>query len=415
MLVVEFLILRMGCNSLKNRIKCVQLTLFVLLLILSITPIALAGLGVAPAEIELKNALKGQTYERTLVVHNTFGQQKNCRLVAKGESKKWIRFYDPDHPSDSIKNVDVPANKSAKILVKFSIPKDTANGIYESRIVAEMGERRSNDASGQTASLSMPVPVKIRVTGEQILTGKVISMLVRDTEINYPLEMDIEFMNTGNVVAKPDIKVEITQAGLPVDNFTYNKTKVKVDSKKVIPVEWKTEGRGLGDYVAKITVLLDEKEVAVENHPFKILPLGALSRKGFLESLSYKGNLKEGNTIKILAKFTNNGRIDTNAKFIGELYQNDKLKEKIESENTIVPVHESKVLESYVKLPSQGSYKVVGYVSFEGKKSNNRKLEFRLGYPLWMQILLIFVVVLVVALGIWFFIRRQKIYQAKHS
>lgn len=399
----------------KKTNKFFQTALLILLFISLVTPSALAGLGVAPAQVELKNALKGQTYERIFVVYNTFPQEKECSLRAKGDSKKWIRFYNPDHPSASIRNIKIAAKKSAKILVKFNIPKDIANGTYESQIIAEMGKPKSGEVSGQATSVSMPIPVKIGVTGEQILTGKVISMLVRDTEINYPVKISVEFMNTGNVIAKPEIKVEITQAGLPIDSFKYNKSKVKVESKKVIPVKWDTKGRGLGEYIAKISVLLDGKELAVENHPFKILPLGALGRKGFLEELSYKGNLGSGKTVKILAKFRNNGRIDTNAKFIGEVYKDGDLIDKIQSENTLVPVYSSRKLESYLKVPGTGKYEVLGYVSFEGKKSNTKKLAFRLGYPLWMQIGSFGAIVLILDAGIWIILKRRSGYKSHHS
>jgi hypothetical protein len=410
----------------KNGSKSVIFGIISLLLLLPTTFSAYAGgMGVAPPKLEIKDVLRGSQRERTIKVFNsTSPTESKFALTAEGEARKWFRFYNPSQPDASIKTITVPAWKSSDVLVKVKIPKDAASGTYTAKIIVkklapgekpEDTEKKKKKKAIEAVALQMPIAVKIGVTGEQILTGEVLSMLARDTEINYPLKILVEFMNTGNVIARPDIKVDITQAGLPVDSFTYNKVQVKVESKKIITVKWDTKGRGLGDYIAKVSVSLGKKQLTTENLQFKILPLGALTRKGYLESLSYKGNLKAGNTIKVLARFRNNGMIGTNAKFIGEVYRDGDLVDKIESENSLVPIYEVRTLESYLKIPGKGSYEVRGYVSFEGKKSNIRKLSFRLGYPLWMQILFFVATVLLVGTGVWFFVWRPRKILAKHA
>lgn len=377
---------------------------------------ALGGLGVSPSAIELTNVLKGSTRQRGVIIYNTFDSEEEFAVYAVGEAKKWIRFYDSAHLKVPIKKVKISANKSKTVAATIKVPKDAANGVYRSKIYAQKGAlKRESKRSGVGTALKIPCLVSIGVTGDQILEGEVSSITLRDIEIGYPLKMMIEFVNKGNVTARPEIQVEISQAGITVDKFVYAKTKVPVEYREVIPVKWSTKGRGLGTYIAKIAVSLDKKELVTRNLPFKILELGTLTRKGFLQSLTYSGDPEIGKTTKVLAEFRNNGEIATYAKFIGEVYKDGSLLNKIESEKTLVPVEESRNLECYLQIPEKGNYQIVGYVSFEGKKSNTKKLNFRLGYSLWLLILFFTIILLIAAAASWFIIKRRRSYRPRHT
>jgi len=337
------------------------------------TPVKAAGLGVAISEDEIPNAMRGGEYEETITVFNRFEDTADFRLSATGELSEWISFHQQDEPTTLIESITVPGEGSAKIQAKFKIPEDTADGSYAITILVETVPA---EGTGQVVKLQLPVAVTIEVTGTQILTGEVRSITARDTEINYLLRIKVEFKNTGNVVAKPQIDVNITKDGAPIDTFTFAETTVEVEAREEIPVEWDTTGQEIGDYVANVTVSLGGDVLAQKDLPFRILPTGTLTRWGELTELSYEGQPEIGTVVIIMAAFENVGEIDTFAKFVGEVYRDSKLIDTINSEEILIPVEESDVLKAYLKLNDPGSYNISGYVVYDGKTTDVKEVSF---------------------------------------
>ncbi|GAI80418.1 unnamed protein product, partial [marine sediment metagenome] len=185
------------------------------------------------------------------------------------------------------------------------------------------------------------------------------------TEVNYPLQIKISFKNTGNVVAKPQIAVEISSNGAIVDSVSFEDTKIKPEKIEVIPVEWDTTGRQAGNYSAHVVVSLGGTNIGEKGLEFAILPLGTLSRSGMLTEISLQGEPKQASLVSILATFVNTGQIDTRAKFTGEVYCNGDLIDVIESGEILIAVGESGVLKSYLRLENSGNYQINGYINFD--------------------------------------------------
>ena len=362
-------------RGIVNKILAI-LVIMMVSLMASAYPVCAQGLGVAPVKIEIRNAFRGGEYERTITVFNRYEDTRDFALSAAGEMNDWISFYAQDEPTTSIGSITIPG-KSAYILVKFQIPEDTAVGSYTSAIVVE--SIPTEELEGETAEsvkLQLSVAATIEVIGKQILTGIVRGITTRDTEVNYPLRIMVEFKNTGNVVAKPQIDVNITKDATLIDSLTFAEAKVKVEAREVIPVEWDTTGEEIGDYVASVTVSLDGNILDTKDLAFKILPLGTLTRWGELTELSYDGQLEIGRVVRILATFKNTGEIDALAKFAGEVYRDDALIDTVNSEEILIPVKESDILTSYLKLNHSGSYQIKGYVVYDGKMTDVKEVSF---------------------------------------
>ncbi|MBN1762747.1 MAG: hypothetical protein JW878_06705 [Methanomicrobia archaeon] len=109
---------------------------------------------------------------------------------------------------------------------------------------------------------------------------------------------------------------------------------------------------------------------------FDILETGTLTRTGELTDLCCEGEPLIGELMKVLATFKNTGAIDTKAKFSGEVYRNGKLLETIASEELAVPVTETRTLTSYYKFEEPGTYKISGYVIYEGKQTETKEVLF---------------------------------------
>jgi len=336
-----------------------------------------AGIGVAPSTMELNDAIRGAELQRMVTVFNPDDEVEGYTLNVKGEAGSWISFYVENDPLTPIEKVIVPGSGKTKVLVKFNIPDDAPNRKHEATIfVATAAASLEKNTSGQTIKLGAPVDVIITVTGTQILNGIVKGITTSDTEVNYPLRIKVEFQSTGNVIARPEIKVEIIKDGTMVGRYTHSGTKVKAGSSELIPVEWDTTGKETGDYKANVAVSLGGKVLSTKELPFKLMPIGTLSRQGSLTDLIYDGEPSVGKLIKVLGTFRNTGEIDTKANLIGEVYVDGDLVDTIESKELLVPVRETGTLTAYQKLEKDGSYAIKGHALYEGKMTETKELSF---------------------------------------
>ena len=351
----------------------------VLLILVFPLNVTAVGLGVGPATMEISDALKGGEYLRTISIKYTGEGQAIMGLSVTGDISDWVTFYERGELTTPIERVTAIAGEWTYAIVQFSIPDNAPVGSTTGTIYVNNIPPEGNGAGGVTVALQGKVDVNIIVTGTQILTGEVSSVIARDTEVGYPLRINVHFRNTGNVVATPQIDVEIAKDDASIDGLTFAETKVNPEKSEAIPVEWDTNGRELGDYVAYVAISLDEEVIATQDLNFTILPVGTLSRAGIFENLSLQGEAKLGTLTKVQATFLNTGQIDTKAKFIGELYCDNELIDTLESEETLVPVGQRDILTSYMMPEKQGDYDIKGYINYEGKKTEVKEISFSIG------------------------------------
>ena len=335
------------------------------------------GLGVAPASFVVEDTLKGGTYERMLTVYNTGNESGEFTFTAEGVGKGWISFYDVNNPDKVITAVTIPGNDRVKVLVRFEIPDDLANGDYSTTIYAtSVPETEAPEGAIAQAVIRIPSKVVIQVTGTQNLKGAVNSITTTDTEVGNLQRIKVVFQNEGNVIAKPEIAVCITKNGEPADRFVHSETGVKPGKKDTISVFRNTTDRQPGDYVTEVSVSLGEALLATQDLPFKVMPFGSLTRQGVLQSISIEGEPLVNRMLKVVADFDNTGEIDTMAKFKGELQRDGSLLDVLESEEMFIAVGESGKLTAYYKILEPGSYEITGRVLYAGKKTDGKEVAF---------------------------------------
>ena len=368
--------------GLKNEVKSLLTVIIAVGLILSLLLPLLAstvnagGIGLAPRKIIVHDALRGSEYERTIMVFNICNTTLTLSLNASGDAGSWISFYEEDNPNTPTETITIE-DENATLLLKIKVPEDATNGAHNASILLKSVPTTGGTGSGVVFGINADVSVE--VTGTQILTGIVKYITTRDTEVNYPLRTQVMFQNTGNVIANPEIKTVITKDGAFVDSFIYADTEIKPGITDTISREWDTTGMESGDYVANVTISLDGEILAEQERPFKLLPIGTLSRQGDLTEISYEGLPLVGTTVKILATFVNTGEIDTRAKFIGEVYVDGNLIDTISSEELLVPVRETETLTAYLKIEKGSSYVIKGQALYEGKTTETKELSFDVG------------------------------------
>ena len=360
-------------------IRIVLITLLLLLLSgITLFPVIATGIAVTPSHLELSDALRGGEYERNITIYNPDPEITSYTLSASGDAGLWISFFKQDDPISPVDRVTIPGNENVRMLVKFAIPQDAANGEHKATIiVASVPAEEASGGSGQVVSLAAPVAVTIFVTGNQILSGVVNGINTDDVEVKYPLRIKVQFHNTGNVVATPQITVEITtQDGTAINHFTSSEFNVKPEKHETIPLEWDTTGRDPGDYIANVSVVLGDAIIKQEQLNFAILPVGTLTRSGSLTELKFGGEPSLGILTAIQATFVNTGQIDTKAKFVGEVYHNDTLIDTLQGEELLVATGNIELLKAYFRPDQQGEYRIKGYVIYEGKKTEEKEISF---------------------------------------
>jgi len=290
-------------------------------MIFSFNVVSALGLALAPSEIEIDNGLKGTEYVKTLIIINTGDSPMIYSLNSSGDMVTWISYYEMTDLGQQISSIKIDGNDKKTLAVKIRIPDDASNGNYSTSLVVE--STPEDIESGSAVKLKMSSLLNVSVTGDQILSGIVKSITISDTEESYPFIINVEFQNNGNVIATPLIEAKIYSKINPeilIDNVIFAQEEVRLNEKKVIQVSWDTRGQSLGDYIAEITVSLGGKVLQTDIKNFEILPLGTLSRSGQITEIYITGDRSINNPVKINADFINTGRINTQAKFFGEIY-----------------------------------------------------------------------------------------------
>ncbi|MBU0530105.1 MAG: hypothetical protein KKC05_00355 [Nanoarchaeota archaeon] len=337
-----------------------------------LTPLVYAYGLTMDTTLKIDDASRGQTYEKMIRIHAT-GIDMNVEFTTEGDIADWVKVYRMDEPETEITTLliqgETNLERFVNVLAKISVPEDTPVGIYEGKIVAQQVSEVAEGETAQSFGLRASTQVKVIVTGTQNLDGKVMSITADDVELARPLKIVVNFRNEGNVLANPDIDVEITKNGKSIDSFEYSDAIVKVGTVEEIVVDWETAGQTIGDYRAHVQVMLDSEELGDETIDFKILERGALSADGEIVSVNSPDEVVVGKTAKIEVEFKNTGDIDMDAKIKAEVYSGEDLVKVIEGDSVFVNSGRAEKIVAYFTPDAEGTYSIEGHVAYEGKKT----------------------------------------------
>jgi len=337
-------------------------------------PVSAAGIAVGPSSQTIENALRGGSFERSLTIFNPSDMGFDVVLKTEGSAKDWIKFSAIDG-SEEIQKVYAPKKGQIPVLLRVKVPDDAANGRYTAKVVVETvpGEKVPGSVGMVLQATSA---LEITVTDVEKVSGEVTSIVVRDTEVDIPLGVEVGFKNTGNVVVTPEITAVISRDGTVIDTISEAKTPVRPTFTERIVVHWPNEGLAAGTYQADVTVSLRGAVLAEEGRTFAILPLGSLTRQGELTDLGYEGALTVGKPIKITGLFKNSGSIATRARLSGEVYRGGSLVDVISGDEMTVLVFSENPLTAYYTPKEPGEYTMKTCAVFEGKTTDSKDMVF---------------------------------------
>lgn len=337
-------------------------------------PVSAAGIAVGPSSLAIDNALRGGSFERSLTIFNPSDTGFDVVLKTEGSAKDWIKFSAIDG-SEEIQKVYAPKKGQIPVLMRVKVPDDAANGRYTAKVIVETVPGEKVPGSVGTI-LQATSTLEITVTDVERVSGEVMSIVVRDTEVDIPLGIEVGFKNTGNVVATPEITAVISRDGTVIDTISEAKTPVSPTITERIVVHWPNEGLAAGTYQVDVTVSLRDAILAEEGRTFEILPLGSLTRQGELTDLDYEGALTVGKPIKITGLFKNSGSIATRARLSGEVYRGGSLVDVISGDEMTVQVFSENPLTAYYTPKEPGEYTMKTCAVFEGKTTDSKDMVF---------------------------------------
>lgn len=337
-------------------------------------PVSAAGIAVGPSSLAIDNALRGGSFERSLTIFNPSDTGFDVVLKTEGSAKDWIKFSAIDG-SEEIQKVYAPKKGQIPVLMRVKVPDDAANGRYTAKVIVETVPGEKVPGSVGTI-LQATSTLEITVTDVERVSGEVMSIVVRDTEVDIPLGIEVGFKNTGNVVATPEITAVISRDGTVIDTISEAKTPVSPTITERIVVHWPNEGLAAGTYQVDVTVSLRDAILAEEGRTFEILPLGSLTRQGELTDLGYEGALTVGKPIKITGLFKNSGSIATRARLSGEVYRGGSLVDVISGDEMTIQVFSENPLTAYYTPKEPGEYTMKTCAVFEGKTTDSKDMVF---------------------------------------
>lgn len=334
------------------------------------------SLGIGPSEINIPDSIRGGVYERSAQVFYNGDTPATLTLSTTGSAGDWIEFY-PQDGETVFTEIELDPGETMPVLIRISIPSDASNGDYSATTVMVTKPLKSESKDvGASISLQATLLIKVHVTGTQVVSGNADMIRVGDTEVNSPLQVTVLFRNTGNVVAGPDITLEILKDTEVIDSVRQTDITVQPEKQAIIPVTWSETNVETGKYTARVTVTLEGTIIKQSSIEFEVFAPGTLTREGALVDLIYEGIPKKDGVVKIIGDFKNTGKIATRAKLIGEVYRNGVLVDTVSSEELIISVGSHDELYAYVPIRDSGTYRIDAYVVYEGKKTNITVLDF---------------------------------------
>jgi hypothetical protein len=188
--------------------------LFLILVFLCI-PVRTFAIGQITQPILIKNALRGQSYDRTVTIVNTEGTVQYIKLTAEGDIGEWVKFYANSKSTESIENIEVAAKSKKFVIARFTVPQSTPNSKYTGfvSVATTPGQNESKaEESSSTVSQKIDREATVEVGGEEMIDFDV-SLIPEKYDYNRGdlLKIRIIYDNRGNIDIKPQIDLKIKQ------------------------------------------------------------------------------------------------------------------------------------------------------------------------------------------------------------
>ena len=326
-------------------------------------------IGASPASIQFPDILRNGYAEFAVTVSTNSDEIVFGHVETTGDISSWISFI----PNSTGFNVTI--NKPTTIIAVVQPPPDVQTGSYEGRLTI-VGDETSSIAgrAGSIVKISVILPMKVAVIGEQKLSCTAGAFEFEDAEEGLPLVFWATVKNTGNVRLNPLVKLSI-----------WDKSQGKVIMTKelqgrlVMPTRTERfsiatdQTLGVGQYWADVST---PQCGAQQLLTFSIVEKGGIADKGELTEINVPPKVTVGETTTITAVFYNSGKSTVIAQLKGTVKKDGKVAGLISSDQIEVEPGKVEKLVAYFTPTEQGKYTVAGRVTYNNKLTFEKSASF---------------------------------------
>jgi len=385
-------------------------TSLITLLILLMSQNALS-IGISPGEASFNNMARGGYSEKVLVLSNA--GSTDLLVVAKidGQAASWVALQ------PNLVNNTLGKESNLPFKVKVMLPPDINIGRYNATLTISTInlEAFSGGSSGAKFMPGLTVPIKIDVTGEELINYEIKGFTVSDAEKDEPVEYTVSVKNNGNVQFIPNITVEILSKdkSTALNTGQVDMAPILPSTEEVIRSSISSEGLKIGSYWLKLTAYNKGKIIAKKEIDFKILEAGSISIEGVFSDLIIARKAAPGDKLKITAYFNNTCLKVLQAQSNCEVLTSGKLLDNVESKELRVDPGEQGELVSYYTVVNPGQYEFRCIVNYQNKKTSvvekfvSVESESQMDYLSYLIYLLIALTTIVLAYTLYSRYRRR--------
>lgn len=291
-------------NRLKSiKAKKILFKSLVFLALLSFFPQIAFGIGQTTDPIIINDALRGETFQKEVIVVNTGKESFLIDVKEEGDIAGWVKFFKMNDLKNPIDGVYLKAGERINLFAQITIPIDAKNGKYSGFISVIQKPKSEAVEEGSSSSVSQKIDrkVDIEVSDKENIAIKVSVIPEKyDLKENESLKVRLIYDNQGNVAVKPDINLKIKKDEKVLFNITYpfseDTEAIKPKAIYEVPsVEIPTSMLENGKYVAEFDFIIDTKVVSTKRVKFTIGEVlekkEEAGSKGVL-TMAAKGNYK---------------------------------------------------------------------------------------------------------------------------
>jgi hypothetical protein len=353
---------------------------------------AVAGVGIAPVNLQFDEALRGGSFEQSLQLSNepstaasAAGDAKllEFKVTAQGEIADWISFFGPEGTTPQTV-FNVARGERVNVRVRATIPSGAANRTYKGSVFVEASsiDPESVGKPGASVGTAADIAVNIKVGGVERRASVVSDFVIDSAEVGLKQRFTAKIRNTGNVSVSSQLDVKVTREGAESISLTSKGKNFPVypEQDGEVFIDWDTSEQLGGAYLAEFTVTdlsgVTPIALGTKSLSFRLEPRGTFTRSGEFVELTLKNLPEAGGLVVAEALFLNSGKIPANAVFDGEISLNGKLIKSIQSLPRTVRPGETSPISITVDSAQAGNYRISGNINFDGELSLEKILEF---------------------------------------
>lgn len=176
-----------------------------------IFPFFALAIGQMTQPIVVENAIKGQSIIQTLKLYGEAQTDKEYGLIAEGDIKDWVKFYNIGDRKNAITSINIPKGKNVDVEAIITVSASAANGTYSGTLSIVSSAPKSENTKESNVTVGQKVGRQVKIT---VIDKEIIDMEVGIIPVSYqidsgaPLKIRFQYFNKGNIDIQPEVRVQ---------------------------------------------------------------------------------------------------------------------------------------------------------------------------------------------------------------